>query len=156
MRRKRFIALSPLFLALPLFVLLLVPLAISAMNEKCGERDDAVQNTCKFVKYRELPPGLKGLMAKMKCNVKIGSSYDYGYAVDLNRDGRPKYAFCCKEAGHGPCGMTIFGTSSGKWKVLYNNMLGFTDGKTPCFGFVALRENTQVTTMFVKIKAEGI
>lgn len=140
MIRRELSAIKALFLSTMFFVFVLVPLVVSAMNENCGERDQAVHNTCKSVRYKELPQDLKRLMAKMKCDVKTGSNYDYGYAVDLNSDGKPEYAFCCQESGHGPCGMTIFGAASGKWKVLYDYMYGFSDDKTPCLGFVVLKE----------------
>lgn len=130
----------PLSLALLLFVVLFVSFAIPAISENCSEWDDAVHKTCEAVKYRDLPPGLKNLMAKMKCEVKTGSNYDYGYIVDLNLDGTFEYAFCCHESPHGPCGMTLFGRTSGKWKVLYKYLLGFDDGETPCLGFVVLKE----------------
>lgn len=109
-------------------------------DEKCGERDESVLSKCKDVKYIELPGGLKTLMGKMKCDVKTGSTYDYGYAVDLNSDDSPEYAFCCQESGHGPCGMAIFGKAANKWVALYDYMSGVSDDKTPCLGVVALRE----------------
>ncbi len=140
LRRERFGTFGPLFLSLLLLVALLAHLAVSAMSESCGEWDDAVHSTCKPVKYRDLPPELQNFMAKMKCEVKTGSNYDYGYMVDLNLDGKPEYAFCCHESPHGPCAMTIFGASAGRWKVLYEYLLGFSDDETPCLGFVVLRE----------------
>jgi hypothetical protein len=42
-------------------------------------------------------------------DVKTGSVYDYGYALDLNSDGLEEYALYCEESPHGPCGMKIFG-----------------------------------------------
>ena len=130
MRRNEFDASVRLPLAVLLAALLFIPAAARSASENCGERDQSVQNACKYVKYRELPSDLRKFMAKMKCNVKTGSNYDYGYAVDLDSDGNPEYAFCCREAKHGPCDMTIFGKSSGNWKALY---------VTPCFGFAALK-----------------
>jgi len=121
-------------------VLLFTPVLVFALNENCGERDEAVHKACKTVKYKQLPPDLKKLMTKLKCDVKTGSNYDYGYALDLNADGKMEYAFCCQESSHGPCGMTIFGKYSGKWKVLFDYMYGFSDAKTSCFGFVVLKE----------------
>lgn len=108
--------------------------------ENCGERDHAVHNTCKSVRYKGLPPDIKKLMAKMKCDVKTGSNYDYGYAVDLNSDGQPEYAFCCLEAPHGPCSMAIFGRLSDKWEVLYKYIDGFYDEEQLCIGLIALKE----------------
>ena len=140
MKRSEFNVLVRLPLAVLLAILLFIPAAARSANENCGERDESVQNTCKYVKYKELPSDLKKFMTKMKCNVKTGSNYDYGYAVDLNSDGNPEYAFCCREAKHGPCDMTIFGKSSTNWEALYDHMPGFDDeGPTPCFGFAALK-----------------
>jgi len=121
-------------------VLLLIPLMASAINENCGQWDESVHKTCSFVKYKELPTDLKKLMTKRKCDVKTGSNYDYGYALDLNADGKPEYAFCCLESRHGPCMMTIFGKLSGKWKVLFDYMAGYSDDRTPCLGFVVLKK----------------
>jgi hypothetical protein len=118
-----------------------IPVVASAINENCGERDASIHSSCKSLKYEALPSSLKKFMAKMKCDVKTGSNYDYGYEVDLNLDGKPEYTFCCQESGHGPCGMTIFGkTTGGKWKAFYDYMHGFSDGKTACFGFVVLKQ----------------
>ena len=78
-------------------------------------------------------------MRKIRCTVTSRSNYDYGYAMDLNDDGNPEYAFCCREASHGPCGMKIFGKSSGKWGPLLDDMAGYLDG-TPCYGFAVLKE----------------
>ena len=71
---------------------------------------------------------LRKVMTKMNCDVKTGSNYDEGYSLDLNSDGKPEYAFCCTEAPHGPCGMIIFGKLSGKWKVLYDHIYGYSVG----------------------------
>jgi hypothetical protein len=113
--------------------------AASSAAANCGERDEASLKTCKAVQYRQLPPDLRKFMAKTGCDVKTGSSYDEGYAVDLNSDGKPEYAFCCYESGHGPCGMAIFGRSSGKWKVLHE-MSGVTDDEKACDRFIILKE----------------
>ena len=125
-------------------LLLLIPFTVEvtsyALNEGCGEQNTAVHNACKRVKYKELPAEVKKLMKKLKCDVKTGSSYDWGYALDLNADGHKEYAFCCEESPHGPCGMKIFGKLSGTWKELFGYMAGFSDDKTPCFGFVVLNE----------------
>jgi hypothetical protein len=120
-------------------VLLLIPVVAFALNENCGERDESVHSSCKSVKYKELPADLKKFMTKLKCDVKTGSSYDEGNSIDLNADGKPEYAFCCNESGHGPCEMKIFGKTAGKWTVLLDSMPGYSD-TTPCFGFVALKE----------------
>jgi hypothetical protein len=122
-------------------VLLLIPFAVSA-SENCGERDESVHKTCKYVQYKTLPTELKKLMTKIGCDVKSGSNYDYGYAVDLDSNGKPEYAFCCNESKHGPCGMKIFGKSAKKWEVLYDYMPGFDDGNTPCFGFSVLKKKS--------------
>jgi hypothetical protein len=119
--------------------LLLIPAVTFAINENCGAKDVSIHSSCKAVKYKELPADLRKLMTKMKCDVKTGSNYDEGNALDLNTDGTPEYAFCCQEAGHGPCGMAIFGKASGKWKALYSFIPGY-DVDGPCSGFVVLKE----------------
>jgi hypothetical protein len=140
MLKEKIKVLMLFFLTTLLIALVLVPLAASGMNENCGERDETAHSNCNSVRYKELPADIKRLMGEMKCEVKTGSNYDYGYAVDLNSDGNPEYAFCCHEAPHGPCEMVIFGKYLGKWKVLYNDMAGFDDQETPCLGFVVLKE----------------
>ena len=79
-------------------------------------------------------------MASIRCDVKTGSVYDCGFALDLNGDGNVEYAFCCEESPHGPCSMKIFGKVSGKWKVLLpdTNMAGYCGGTDPCNGFHVL------------------
>lgn len=140
MRKGESDLLRQLSIAVIVTVLLLHPGVASAANEKCADRDEAVMNGCKYIKYKELPLDLKKVMTKMECNVKTGSNYDYGYAVDLNSDGVSEYAFCCQEAAHGPCMMAIFGKSSGKWQALYDGMPGFDDdGETSCYGFTPLK-----------------
>jgi len=140
MLREKFKILPLLFLTTLLLALAFVPIAVSAMNENCGERDEIANSTCKSVHYKELPSDLQRLMGEMKCDVKTGSVYDYGYAVDLNSDGNPEYAFCCKEALHGPCEMVLFGKYLGEWKALYEDITGFCDEKLSCLGFVVMKE----------------
>jgi len=115
----------------------------NALNENCGEKNKNVHGSCKFVKFKELPEGVKRLMKVIKCDVTTESSYDDGYALDLNNDGKNEYAFCCQEASHGPCSMRIFSNINGAYKdILPETMSGFGDGKTPCFGFVVLNTTT--------------
>ncbi len=132
----KFKMLSQLFAA----VILLASSTSFAANPECGPRDETAHNACKMVRYKQLPADLKKFMTKLKCDVKTGSNYDSGHAVDLNGDGKPEYAFCCEERSHGPCGMKVFGKTSGKWAVLYDGWLGFDDDKTGCYGFTVLKE----------------
>jgi len=132
------------------FAICMALLGMSAMafaaNEMRGEQNEAVSKACKQVRYKNLPTDLKKFMRKMKCNVTSRSSYDYGYALDLNADGKPEYAFCCTEAPHGPCGMKIFGKPAGTWIVLLDDMTGYLpdagDGAPGCgaTGFTVLKE----------------
>jgi len=120
-------------------VLLLVPVIAVAANDGCGERNEAAQ--CQPVKYKRLPTDLKKFMGKNKCNVKSGSNYDYGYPMDLNFDGTPEYAFCCRAAPHGPCEMKIFGKISDKWKILLDDMPGYLPDPDVNCGLNILRGN---------------
>jgi hypothetical protein len=106
--------------------------------ETCGEWDPSVQGGCREVRYAQLPAKLRTFMAARKCDVTTGSNYDYGYAIDLDADGRPEYAFCCGASPHGPCRMSIFGKRAGRWRALLEDMSGYSDGSTPCLGFVVL------------------
>ncbi|MDD5451317.1 MAG: hypothetical protein PHT49_05425 [Desulfovibrionales bacterium] len=114
-----------------------------ALCKECGEKNKKVHEACMSTKYKDLPTPVKNLMKKLNCDVKTGSVYDYGYALDLNDDSIDEYAFCCYESGHGPCEMKIFGNVAGKWTTILEFMPGFTDDKTPCFGFVVLRTKTE-------------
>jgi hypothetical protein len=113
-----------------------------ALNEKCGEADTKIQKACRNVKYADLPRAVTDLMAGCECDVKTGSVYDEGYALDLNEDGMDEYAFNCYEVPHGPGRMKIFGKTADKWKVLLEYMPGYSDGVTPCYGFIILRTST--------------
>jgi len=141
MERKESKGLRLLTLSI-LTALLFFGLSVGPVLAGCGPRDESASKTCKNVRYKALPPEVKKLMARIGCDVKTGSNYDYGYAVDLNSDGSPEYAFCCTESRHGPCGMAIFGKSAGQWKVLTDSMHGMDDGKTPCYGFVVLKKKS--------------
>ena len=73
----------------------------------------------------------------MKCEVRTGSNYDYGSAVDLSGDGIPAYQFCCSESAHGPCGALVVGKVGREWKNLTatEGLFGF-DGA--CGQFIVL------------------
>jgi len=135
-----------LFLLVVVFACMLSLISIvsvSAINENCGAKNKRVHQTCANVKYKDLPSEVKYLMKKLNCDVKTGSVYDYGHALDLNGDGNKEYAFCCEESPHGPCGMKIFGKVSGKWKEIFEYMYGFGGDDTPCFGFVVLNDKNE-------------
>ena len=74
-----------------------------------------------------MPAGARALLRSMKCDVRSGSNYDYGSAVDLNGDGSPEYQFCCHEAPHGPCSSVVIGKVGKQWKDLTakGGLLGF-------------------------------
>ena len=127
-----------LLLALPA-ALLFAPQAASAA---CPARDDAVTKTCKPVTAKAMPADLKKFIAKSGCNVKPGSPYDEGYAVDLNGDGNPEYAYCCTSAKHGPCGLKIFGKIGDKWAVLSEEMYFPTDPDAPCGDIAPLKSKS--------------
>lgn len=95
------------------------------------------KEACREITYSDLPGGARALLKKLKCDVRAGSNYDWGSAVDLNGDGSPEYQFCCHEAGHGPCGAVLIGRVGGQWKDLTakDGLLGF-DGA--CNLFVVL------------------
>lgn len=111
---------------------------ISVAADTCEEGDAKLQKSCKSLMYVKLPKEVKQLMGKEKCEVKTGSNYDYGYAVDLNDDGHPEILFCCGEPGHGPCYMNIYGKVKGRWKTLSTSLQGYSDDKTPCLGITIL------------------
>jgi hypothetical protein len=120
-------------------ILLLAPCAVAA---ECGARDEAAQQTCKTVHAKALPAALRSYLAKSGCDVKAGSNYDEGYAVDLNADGNLEYAYCCASAPHGPCGMKVFARVSGKWTALSDEVYFPADTALPCDGFVPLVTKT--------------
>lgn len=121
--------------ALVIAAAVLWPLAVSA---ECGARDVAAQNTCKPVRAKALPAALRKYLAKSGCDVTAGSPYDEGYAIDLNADGSPEYAYCCDSAGHGPCGLKVFAQVSGQWTALSDGLYFPTPEDIPCDNFVAL------------------
>jgi len=124
-------------LGFSLALLSLLPFHVSAAN-KCTAQDDVAKMSCKVVNFKGLPVDLKQFMKKAKCGNKSGSNYDSGYAVDLNADGNPEYAFCCNEAKHGPCGIVVYGKMTGKWSALSDELYFPSDDSTPCNGFVPL------------------
>ncbi|WP_295455340.1 hypothetical protein [uncultured Thiodictyon sp.] len=127
------------FSPLVLTVALLVPGGVSA---QCGARDEVAQQSCRTVQAKALPADLRSYLAKSGCDVKGGSNYDEGYAVDLNADGKLEYAYCCSSAPHGPCGMKVFASSAGKWSALSEEVYFSADTAIPCDGFVPLATRT--------------
>lgn len=93
----------------------------------CPKPSQQIQASCRAITYRDLPAGARALMRKLKCDVRPGSPYDSGSAVDLNGDGSPEYQFCCHEAPHGPCNSILIGKVGTEWKDLTANkgLLGF-------------------------------
>jgi hypothetical protein len=108
----------------------------------CGARDEAAHQTCKTVHGKAVPAALRKYLARSGCDVRAGSNYDEGYAVDLNADGKPEYAYCCAAAPHGPCGMKVFAGSSGQWTALSDELHFPADTAIPCDGFVPLATKT--------------
>jgi hypothetical protein len=47
----------------------------------CGEPDRVLVEQCRATKYDLLSRSLQQLMRMLKCDVKTGSSYDYGYSI---------------------------------------------------------------------------
>ena len=119
--------------------------AVESLKKQTGEQPASVcpaaskeaHATCREITYKDLPPGAKALLRRLKCDTGPDSAYNYGTAVDLNGDGLPEYQFCCTEAPHGPCGAVLLGRIKGEWRDLTakTGMLGF-DG--PCNQFVVL------------------
>jgi len=107
------------------------------LASRCSRPSKVVQSSCKAIAYKDLPQGARDLLRKMKCDVRSGSPYDYGSAVDLNGDGSPEYQFCCHEAPHGPCGSVVVGRIGSEWKDLTakEGLLGFEGA---CSLFVVL------------------
>jgi hypothetical protein len=111
--------------------------AADQLASMCPAASKAIQASCREITYKDLPAKARALLQKLKCEVRPGSNYDYGNAVDLNGDGSPEYQFCCHEAPHGPCGSVLMGKVGNEWKDLTakQGLLGF-DGV--CTGFVIL------------------
>ena len=114
---------------------LLIALRVGA---DCGPPAAAAQQTCKSVQAKALPAGLRQYIAKSGCDVKPGDTYDEGYAVDLNGDGKLEYAYCCSSAAHGPCGMKLFARVAGNWTALSDEYYFSADPATPCDGVMPL------------------
>lgn len=100
----------------------------NAQTNSCGEQNQVVHAACKTIEFKSLPKPVKEAMKKLRCDVKTGSNYDYGFAIDLNNDGVKEYAFCCMEAMHGPCDMRIFAKVAGKWKPVIDFLNGYQMG----------------------------
>ncbi len=100
----------------------------------CPAPSKTIQASCREITYRELPAGARTLLQRMNCEVRTGSNYDYGSAVDLNGDGSPEYQFCCHESPHGPCSAVLIGKVGTQWKDLTakEGLLGF-DGACNLF-----------------------
>jgi Sel1 repeat len=104
---------------------------------RCPVPSEPILESCRIIRYSELPPGARELLTKMKCEVRTGSNYDYGSAVDLDGNGIPAYQFCCSESPHGPCGAVVVGKVGGQWKNLTapQGALGIDDA---CGQFIVL------------------
>jgi hypothetical protein len=103
----------------------------------CPKPSEPILESCRTVRYSELPPEARELLTKMKCEVRTGSNYDYGSAVDLSEDGIPAYQFCCSESPHGPCGAVVIGKVGREWNNLTaaDGLLGYDDA---CGQFIVL------------------
>ena len=103
----------------------------------CPKPSESILASCRSVTYNGLPFGVRELLAKMKCEVRTGSNYDFGSAVDLSSDESRSYQFCCSESPHGPCGAVVIGTVGGVWKNLTpaEGVPGYNDA---CGGFIVL------------------
>jgi hypothetical protein len=130
-----------LFCALMVLVSVNVALDRANADSRAANCGEALQAKCKDIHFSGLPPAVKALMKKQKCNVKSGSNYDYGSAVDLNDDGLDEYIFCCSEAPHGPCGAKIYAKSGGTWRPIegVKTLLGIDSS---CAGISILKEKT--------------
>jgi Sel1 repeat len=103
----------------------------------CPKPSEAILASCEQIAYDDLPRGARDLLSKAKCEVRSGSSYDYGSAVNLQGSSTPAYQFCCSESPHGPCGAMIIGKFGGEWKELSpkEGLLGFYGA---CNGLIVL------------------
>jgi hypothetical protein len=112
-------------------------LAADDLTSMCPAPSKAIQASCKEITFKDLPPDAKALLRKLKCDVRLGSNYDYGSAVDLNGDGSPEFQFCCHESPHGPCGSVLIGKVGAQWKDLtaQQGLLGFEGA---CNAFIVL------------------
>jgi hypothetical protein len=102
-------------------------LAAEDLVSRCPKPSKVVPASCTEIAYKDLPPGARDLLLKMRCDVRSGGPYDYGSAVDLRGDGSLEYQFCCHEAAHGPCGSVLIGKIGNEWKDLTakEGLLGF-------------------------------
>jgi hypothetical protein len=103
----------------------------------CPKPSEAILASCKETRYQDLPQGARGLLKKMKCEVRTGSNYDYGSVVDLTGTEQPAFQFCCSESPHGPCGAVVIGEVGAEWTDLSakGGLLGFNSA---CGGFLVL------------------
>ena len=103
----------------------------------CPKPSESSLASCRAVTYNDLPVRARELLAKMKCEVRTGSNYDFGSAVDLGSDADRSYQFCCSESPHGPCGAVVIGRIGGVWKNLTPGLSvpGYDDA---CGGFIVL------------------
>lgn len=103
----------------------------------CPKPSEEILAGCQEISYKDLPQGARELLRSMKCEVRSGSNYDYGSALNLNGMGAPAYQFCCQEAPHGPCSAVVIGKIGTEWKNLSANgdLLGFDSA---CGGFLVL------------------
>lgn len=101
--------------------------AAADQTASCPKSSKEIQTSCRAITYKDLPNGARLLLRRMKCDVRSGSPYDSGSAVDLNNDGLEEYQFCCHEAPHGPCSAVLIGKVGTKWRDLTakDGMLGF-------------------------------
>lgn len=111
--------------------------ATDDLTSMCPKPSHEIQAGCRQITYKDLPVGAKALLRKLKCDVRSGSNYDFGSAVDLNGNGSPEYQFCCHEAPHGPCDAVLISKIGLGWKDLTakDGLLGFEGA---CNGFIVL------------------
>ena len=104
---------------------------------RCPAPNVQAQASCRAIRYMDLPGAAMELLGQLKCEVRPGTSYDYGSAVDLNGDGNPEYQFCCHESPHGPCGAVVIGKVGSTWKELSpkSGVMGYDD---PCGLFIVV------------------
>lgn len=84
----------------------------------CPKPSEIILSNCRTVTYNDLPLGARNLLTRMRCEVRTGSNYDFGSAVDLGNEANRSYQFCCSESPHGACGAVVIGTVGGVWTNL--------------------------------------
>jgi hypothetical protein len=97
----------------------------------CPKPNTQALASCRSVSRDDLPKGALDLLAKMKCDVRPGTNYDYGSAVDLNGDDSLEYQVCCSNSPHGPCGAVVIGKVGSTWENLTakEGVIGFDSGR---------------------------